>query len=983
MPAIDWAFRDGPYLRHSFFLVLLGAAALEAACGFEPEALVAAPRTVRQDDALPKALRAALRRAKKKEGGPEYKFFGHKAASSFAAKNPRFGFSAQLSEDGLALRMDSSSAAAEPSLGVSLSRYGCAEAPKSALAVAPRLQNDRVEFVRDQVTEWYENGPLGLEHGFEVQRDPGCRGDLAFDLQLTSSADVTLQGDCGAKARLLVFWEGRKYVYRGLLAYDADGKDLPACMEYADGRIRLRVAAAGARYPLTVDPTWQQQQKLLANDKADGDQFGRSVALSADGKTALIGAYGEDDATGGATTDNGAVYVYTRSGTTWSQQQKLLVSDKKNFDLFGVSVALSGDGNTALVGAYMKDVTFIAAPPNPPMPSPGTGAAYVYTRSGSTFTQQQKLLASDGRSGDFFGVSVALSADGNTAVVGAHGEDDPTGSVTTDNGAAYVYTRSGSTWSQQQRLVASDKANKDFFGGSVALSADGNTALIGAYQEDDATGGATTDNGAVYLYTRSGSTWSQLQKLLTSDKATGDQFGRSVALSADGNTALIGASGEDDPTSPATTDNGAAYVFTRSGATFTQQQKLLTSDKATGDSFGIFVALSADGNTALIGALQEDDATGGATTNNGAAYVYTRSGSTFTQQQKFLAQDKDNGDFFGYSVALSASGDTALIGAFADSDATGGATSTNGAAYVFDFVTRLQNGSPCTKATDCNSAFCTDGVCCNSACGNSNSSDCQVCSTAAGAAVNGTCGFLPSTQVCRGAAGACDLAAKCSGTSAACPPNGFQPSTTVCRNATDLCDLDAKCSGTSAVCPPSFKPKNTVCRSATDLCDLDAKCSGTSAVCPPSSFQPSTTICRNAAGICDVAEQCTGSSAACPDDSFKPSTTICRNAAGICDVAEQCTGSSAACPDDSFKPSTTVCRPAVNSLDPAEMCTGQAISCPPNVHSEPLPKSDNAGTGCALAAFGAARAPFVSIFPSSLLLLFLLLRRFRARSLRT
>jgi hypothetical protein len=233
--------------------------------------------------------------------------------------------------------------------------------------------------------------------------------------------------------------------------------------------------------------------------------------------------------------------VFTLSAGTWTQQQKLLASDAASSDEFGFSVALSADGNTAIVGATAEDTS----------PNSNQGAAYVFTLSAGTWTQQQKLLASDASSGDQFGYSVALSADGDTALIGASEEGTSPNSV---NGAAYVFTRSGGTWTQQQKLLASDAASSDQFGYSVALSADGDTALIGAYFEDTS---PNSDNGAVYVFTRTAGVWAQQQKLLASDAASSDRFGNSVALSADGNTAIVGASLEDTSNG----NNGAAYIY--------------------------------------------------------------------------------------------------------------------------------------------------------------------------------------------------------------------------------------------------------------------------------------------------------------------------------------------------------------------------------------------------------------------------------------
>jgi len=257
--------------------------------------------------------------------------------------------------------------------------------------------------------------------------------------------------------------------------------------------------------------------KLVASDAQANDNFGGSVAVSGD--TAVIGAYSE--ATGGS--DAGAAYVFTRSGGAWTQQAKLLASDAQANDYFGYSVAVSGD--TAVIGAYAEDTGGSTA-----------GAAYVFTRTGGSWTQQAKLMASDAQASDFFGASVAVS--GDTAVIGAYRE--ATGGSTA--GAAYVFTRTGGSWTQQAKLMASDAQGNDFFGASVAVS--GDTAVIGAYSED--TGGS--DAGAVYVFTRSGGAWTQQAKLLASDAQSSDQFGFSVAVSGD--TAVIGALSAD-----------AAYIF--------------------------------------------------------------------------------------------------------------------------------------------------------------------------------------------------------------------------------------------------------------------------------------------------------------------------------------------------------------------------------------------------------------------------------------
>ncbi len=278
--------------------------------------------------------------------------------------------------------------------------------------------------------------------------------------------------------------------------------------------------------------------------------------------------------------------------------------------------------------------------------------------SAITPTEVAKLLANNGAARDYFGNSVAL--DGDTVLIGAWGDQDNGD----DSGSAYVFTRSGSSWTEQAKLTAIEGAALDLFGNSVALF--GDTALIGAWGDHD---NGNNDSGSAYVFTRSGSSWTELAKLTASDGAADDWFGISVAL--DGDTAVVGAEQGRQGVFPI---SGAAYVFTRSGGSWTEQAKLLASDGTFGDGFGRSVALS--GDTLVIGALERWDG-GGYPDLNGSAYIFTGSGSSWREQAKLTASDGVEGDNFGISVALG--GDTAVIGAFGDDD--GGNQS--GSAYVF------------------------------------------------------------------------------------------------------------------------------------------------------------------------------------------------------------------------------------------------------------------------------------------------------------
>ena len=317
--------------------------------------------------------------------------------------------------------------------------------------------------------------------------------------------------------------------------------------------------------------TWMQQAKLLALNGTSDEVFGWSVSLSDD--IALIGVHGYEH-------HKGTAYVFIRAGTTWTQQAQLLAFDGEEYENFGGSVSL--DGDTAIIGASTDDDNGYYS-----------GSAYVFTRTGTTWTQQAKLLASDGAAWNGFGNSVSL--DDNTALIGAYGDDDNGNG----SGSAYVFTRTGTTWIQQVKLIATDGSTYDRFGYSLSLS--GDTALIGAPESNSA-----------YIFTLTGTTWTEQVKLIASNGAENDQFGHSVSL--DANTALIGSPGDDDNG----LFSGSAYIFTHSETTWIQQEKLIASDGASEDWFGESVSLGKD--TALIGASYDDDNGN----DSGSVYVFSK-----------------------------------------------------------------------------------------------------------------------------------------------------------------------------------------------------------------------------------------------------------------------------------------------------------------------------------------------------------------------
>jgi hypothetical protein len=543
------------------------------------------------------------------------------------------GLRAQNTAQRLSLRFGSSRvqiASGTVHMDLSLRAAGYGTSLGSLAAGNRRVRANRVTYTHRELSEWYSNGPLGLEQGFTIPRAFSGHPTRPLTLSMALSGDVRASLGAGGQVLTLGHSGDDRLRYGGLIATDARGHPLPSWLELHGRRVLLRVDARGARYPVRVDPFVQQGEKLTGAGNIGQALFGLSVALSADGNTALIGGHRDNERVG-------AAWVFTRSGSTWTQQGKKLTGGGEiAAGLFGDSVALSADGDTALVGGSADDH--------------GVGAAWVFRRAGSTWTQQGEKLTGGGEVGPLgvFGVSVALSSDGTTALIGGPGDNEQLG-------AAWVFTRSGSTWTQQgEKLTGGGEIGAGVFGNAVALSSDGKEALIGGP-------GDNQQVGAVWVFKRSGSTWTQrVEKLTGSGESASGVFGFSVALSSDGNTALVGGVGDDEHL-------GAAWVFTRSGSTWTQRGEKLTGGGEIGAGyFGRSVALSANGNTALIGGPGELAIPGEAAI--GAAWLFRRSGSTWTQQGEKLTGGEESGKgLFGHSVALSANGKTALIGGPGDS----------------------------------------------------------------------------------------------------------------------------------------------------------------------------------------------------------------------------------------------------------------------------------------------------------------------------
>ena len=393
--------------------------------------------------------------------------------------------------------------------------------------------------------------------------------------------------------------------------------------------------------------------KLVGTSAVGTANQGMSVAISADGKTAIVGGPGPNNADRDRSPPvgpAGAAWVFTRNGSVWTQQGNKLIGTTSEYGgglwSQGVSVALSADGETAIVGGPSDNRT--------------TGAAWVFTRTGGVWTQQGNKLVGSGAHGAGEsslslgqGMSVALSAEGDTAIVGGWRAE-----------AAWVFTRTGGVWTQQgNKLVGSGAVGSARQGMSVLLSADGNTAIVGGWSDNNRT-------GAAWVFIRRGGSWKQQGKKLVGSDAVGSACqGTSVALSADGNTAIVGGP-SDNPSDSAPFGvgaAGAAWVFTRSGDVWTQQGKKLVSRSGLWTQQGTSVALSADGNIAIVSGFANDRSVG-------AASVFIRSGGQWTQDRELTGNSALGKS--APSIALSADGSIVLLG---EPNDKGGI----GAAWVF------------------------------------------------------------------------------------------------------------------------------------------------------------------------------------------------------------------------------------------------------------------------------------------------------------
>lgn len=370
----------------------------------------------------------------------------------------------------------------------------------------------------------------------------------------------------------------------------------------------------------------QQGNKLVGNDISGTAAEGNSVTISADGNTVAFGGIGDNGLAG-------AVWVFTRSNGIWTQLgNKLTGSGSAGNSTLGNSLACSGDGSTLIAGGQMDD-NYV-------------GAAWVFTNSNGVWNQQGDKLVGLGYVGKSQqGFSVALSEDGNTAIVGGPGDY-------ANQGAAWIFTRSNGVWTQQgDKVVGSKPVGGSFEGQTVALSADGNTAIIG---------GASDDNyrGAVWVFARSNGVWTQQGNKLVVPSGIQVTLGTSVSISGDGNTIAAGGSNGE----------GAVWIFSKSNGIWQQQQDSLVGAPAFGPSSqGYSVAISSDGNSIVEGGPTENN-------EHGAAWIFKRSNGVWSQiGDKLVGTGAIGQSYQGNSVAISSDGNTAIIGGVHDNTYEGSA----------------------------------------------------------------------------------------------------------------------------------------------------------------------------------------------------------------------------------------------------------------------------------------------------------------------
>ena len=489
-------------------------------------------------------------------------------------------------------------------------------------------------FVRNQFG-WAPQAKL-IGNNTAAEDNFGYAVDVDGDFAIATSPKNRGSGSAYIYKREGTEWQQKRNRVRiRMIPIDPDGaasfgvsvdiKGETAVIGASGGNVGEEVVGAAYVFTQNEPPFWNQHTKLVAGDRGAGDQLGFAVAI---GENEVIAGAPKHNAGG---LSSGAAYIFEqREDASWVESGKLSDGETASEDQFGVSVAISG--NFAISGAQQDDDI-----------APNAGAAYIFERSGLLWLQRTKLTADDSKAGDLFGNAIAM--DDKTVIIGAPGVDD----AGPEAGAAYVFVQIGEEWIQQARLIGDDLEIFDRFGSAVAVH--GDTAIIGAYGKDE----IGTDSGAAYVFVRSGASWTQQTKLTHPGAVPGDLFGFAVGVYDD--NALIGAYRSD----VAGPDSGAVYLFRRNGRTWTQDILLIPNDISIGDEFGYAINLTK--GAAIIGAPKEDRHLD----DVGAAYIFVETRNAWVQQAKLGASDASTGDEFGSAVAIHE--DTVIVGAWKDNHA--------------------------------------------------------------------------------------------------------------------------------------------------------------------------------------------------------------------------------------------------------------------------------------------------------------------------
>ncbi len=571
------------------------------------------------------------------------------------AKNPAQAWRLNFTDNGV--EVNSETAQETKPFHLRLLRFGASGKLQEVMPTNPIVQNNTVRYSHGPVEAWYINGPLGLEQGFTLPKTTGPK----VVLELTSNWQAAGSGNS------VEFTDGvRRWSYSNLQARDAAGNILPAGMRVADGRVRIEVTTRNAIFPVVIDPLLAPKPiKFYSTTKFN--RFGNASALSGDGKTLFAGGlYNE-------------VYIFQKSLSGWAYVQTLTkpanLRCNSKVKLFGSALALSANGATALVGAS----GFV------PSGLPGSDNKYfcadlsVYVKNGSTWVLNKLLTSPEITVNDAYGSSVALSADGKTALVGA--EFTKCAASTDKCGAAYVFERRTSGWVKRSRFLGAqtypDKI-KGYFGSATALSANGLWGLIGARSGDSA-----------WTFGRISGVWKQLQKLTLPLSYKSYGFGSALGLTGDGARALIGAedaSGADYCKGSWVSYCGAAYSFKRTGSAYALESRMTALDAGGSYFFGEALALSANGLRAVVGANGADCPKG----NCGAAYFFVWNGKNWIQQGRYTsptagAGGGGKGGSFGKGITASSDGNSVAVSAKTE-DCTTGSEDDCGAVYLYSPV---------------------------------------------------------------------------------------------------------------------------------------------------------------------------------------------------------------------------------------------------------------------------------------------------------